>query len=73
MGDPEMSDYVVKEEMGRSVHRVIECWHGFSPLCKIVNYHNDLLVGIFRWEITCHKVNSPLAKGIGSDDSVKRS
>jgi hypothetical protein len=64
---------VVKEELGNNVHHVVECWHRVNPFGEIVNSHNDILVTIVGWGISCHKVDAPFSKGIDGNDRVQKS
>jgi hypothetical protein len=43
-GDIEMSDEFIEKEVGGNGCSVFEGWHGFIPLQKIIDSHNNVLM-----------------------------
>lgn len=66
--DAKMCDNVVEEESSLYFSGVVEGWHGFVPLGKVINSDNNVLVATTVGWSTLDEVNSPLAKGTFSDD-----
>ena len=57
---------VIKEKMHYGVNGVVEGRHGFIPLCKVIDYDNDVFVSIVGWRVASHEVNAPFTNGAQS-------
>jgi hypothetical protein len=42
--DVESINHIVKEKTSNNGYHIVEFWHGFHPLSKIINNHNNVLM-----------------------------
>jgi hypothetical protein len=59
---------VIKEKMCCGVSDVVEGRHGFSTLCEVIDYDNNVFVSIAGWRVAIHEVDAPFTKGACSND-----
>ena len=63
-----MGNDVVEKEAGGGKSHVVEHWHGFYPLGKIVDCDYDIFVTIDRHRFALHEIDAPFSKGVENDD-----
>ena len=70
--DTEPGDNLVEHEEGCSLPIGFYGRHGFGPLGKVVDAHDNVLMPPSRSWVTIDEIYPPLGEGTNGDDWVKR-